>query len=130
MATIDITYSIQQISTHCVRLSLTASNPVGTETQEEIFAVEILPLTANPADATVRFSHVCDLADMNDFPTVRNNDYAYYRVGAVQLVLRNRLQADHVLKDLLAAVKSLMQQYTVYENTSSTAESTTITIAG
>lgn len=71
-----------------------------------IFMMEKLPKNFQK-QYDYRFSHVADLVDMQDYPTYKDDNMAYYRTD--QIVLRVRSQ--YIAQQVIQAMKDQVRQY-------------------
>ena len=63
----------------------------------KVFAIEVLPKTADPKNPHVRFSHVCSPAELVEFPEDEpTGGSCYFRTDSVEFVFDNSLLIDHV----------------------------------
>lgn len=107
---LDLTYQIKNVqNTHKpafdIHAYVTSSD---SQTDVRVFMIQIGPKNylGEPTD---RFSHVADLVDMQDYPSQRDQDMAYYRTDDIILRVRSQFICDQTVQALIQEVKDLVQ---------------------
>lgn len=115
MASLTVTYQVNQQSDHCFSLKISASAPVGLP-DDHVFMIQVMPLNPDPSQPTSRFSHVVDYEDMDTYPTQYTREQAYYRENAIQLLLSSRFQVTQVLQAIKEQIHQLVTAAQVITN--------------
>ena len=77
----------------------------------KIFAIEVLPKTADPRNPHVRFSHVCSPSELVEFPEDEpSGNSCYFRTDSVEFVFDNSLLVDHVINHMRGDVGHLANE--------------------
>ena len=110
MASINITYSISMTQKGTVRLQATTSSEDMTPA---VFAIEVLPTSADPTNPQYRFSHVCSVSELVEFPdeASKTGDSVYFRTNDIEMVFDTAKIADMVRQGLSKDVQKLVKEY-------------------
>lgn len=128
MQPIALTYSITELSQHGYKLSMRTQYTDSKDLDSAVFAIQVLPyVQQNNKQPEVRFSHVCDLAQMQQFGTEYDRQQPYFRTNEVQLIVHSRSQVQHVLKHIQLRIKQLMRQYQALQKQPETSATVLIT---
>lgn len=73
-----------------------------------VFVIQKLPKNFNK-QPDYRFSHIADPVDMQDYPSVMMDDYAYFRTNSIKLRVRNDFQAQHAINGIKTGVAALVK---------------------
>lgn len=73
-----------------------------------VFVIQKLPKNFNK-QPDYRFSHIADPVDMQDYPSVMMDDYAYFRTNSIKLRVRNDFQAQHAINGIKTGVTALVK---------------------
>lgn len=77
----------------------------------KVFAIEVLPKTADPKNPHVRFSHVCSPAELSEFPEDEPaGGSCYFRVDSVEFLFDNSDLVDHVSLNMHNDVRRLSEE--------------------
>lgn len=104
-------------------LSLTFQTE-GTNIDSAVFAIEVLPKSADSEAPNYRFSHVCSPAELVEFPAQEPGDSCYFRVSEIELILDTDKIVDAIIQHMQEDIGRLTAEYNELE----TAESYTTTV--
>lgn len=85
-----------------------------------VFVIQKLPNNFNK-QPDYRFSHVADPVDMQDYPTDKMDDYAYFRTDSIKLRVRNDFQAQHAINGIKTGVTALVKALNYLSSAQATA---------
>jgi len=83
---------------------------------DKVFAIEVLPCSADPAAPNVRFSHVCSPAELVEFPADTPGDNCYYRTNDITLVFDTDEMIEHVMRNMRGDIAKLVKEYNALED--------------
>lgn len=109
-AYITLNTDMKRASGGNVRLMLWTT---GLGMSNKVFAIEVLPRSADPNTARYRFSHICSVSELVELPDYDNGDTPYFRTDAVDFLLEHASQVTPILKHMRADIKRLMTDYNV-----------------
>lgn len=93
-----------------------------------VFAIEVLPKSRDPKNVNYRFSHVCSVSELVEFPPEEDPDMCYFRTDDIELVFDTitiaKLTESSILKDINKLVLLWNQVHDLE------IQGTTITISG
>ena len=112
-ASITLTYTIKQTREGAVSLSFRA---VGFEMDGAVFAIEVLPKSADPANPNYRFSYVCSPSELIEFPRDNPGDWYYFRVDNIELIFDTDQMVPHVIYNMRHDVAKLANAYRELED--------------
>lgn len=113
-AYITLNTDMKQASGGNVRLMLW-TNSAGMS--NKVFAIEVLPRSADPTTARYRFSHICSVSELVELPDYDNGDTPYFRTDAVDFILEHASQVTPILRHMRADIKQLSADYnTLYKD--------------
>lgn len=107
-AYITLNTDMKQASGGNVRLMLW-TNAAGMS--NKVFAIEVLPRSADPTTARYRFSHICSVSELVELPDYDNGDTPYFRTNAVDFILEHASQVTPILRHMRADIKQLSSDY-------------------
>ena len=125
MSAINVVTDITELAGGAVKLSLTA---VGEDMPSEVFAIEVLPKSRDPKNVDYRFSHVCSLSELIEFPSEETEDECYFRTAEIEMVFDVMTLALKVRDNILADVNNLVLLYNQMSDLE--VQGTTVTISG
>lgn len=110
MATASIQLSQTTVTTNkgAVKMTITA---VGTNIASAVFAIEVLPRSSDSLDPIYRFSHVCSVAELVEFPDYEPEDECYFRTDCIEMVFDIATLADKTFHAIQADVEGLVREY-------------------
>jgi len=77
----------------------------------KVFAIEVLPRTADPKNPNVRFSHVCSPSELTEFPADEpSGGSCYFRTDSVEFVFDNSMLVDHVSLNMHNDIRRLASE--------------------
>lgn len=74
----------------------------------KVFAIEVIPNSADPKNHNVRFSHVCSPAELNEFPEDTPGDSCYFRVDSIEMMFDTYDMVDHVMQNMTSDIRKLV----------------------
>lgn len=110
---ITLTYDITRTPRGTVSLKFLS---VAYGVSSKIFAIEVLPKSADPEAPNVRFSHVCSPAELVEFPEDEPVDNCYFRTDAVEFIFDTDKMVDPVVANMKADVAKLVREYKALES--------------
>lgn len=84
---------------------------VGFGLSSKVFAIEVMPKSADLTAANYRFSHVCSPAELVEFPEDVPGDCHYFRVDCIEMVFDTPDIVEHVMDNMRHDVKKLVDEY-------------------
>lgn len=110
MATASIQLSQTTVTTNkgAVKMTITA---VGTNITSAVFAIEVLPRSSDSLDPIYRFSHVCSVSELVEFPDYEPEDECYFRTDSIEMVFDIASLAERTYNAIRADVIGLVQEY-------------------
>ena len=124
MSSVNIVSDITEIGGGAVKLSLTA---VGTDMPSEVFAIEVLPKSRDPKNVDYRFSHVCSVSELVEFPAEEDPESSYFRTDEIEMVFDVISLALKVRDSILEDVNKLVAVYNQLQTVSIQGSTTTLT---
>lgn len=79
----------------------------------KVFAIEVLPRSADPSCARYRFSHVCSVSELVELPDYDNGETPYFRTDAVDFILEHASQVTPILQHMRADIRKLSMDFNV-----------------
>lgn len=61
-----------------------------------IFAIEVMPASADVTAKQLRFSHVCSPSELSEFPEREPGDSTYFRIDSIEMVFDTDAYLDKV----------------------------------
>ena len=124
MSSVNIVSDITEIGGGAVKLSLTA---IGTDMPSEVFAIEVLPKSRDPKKVDYRFSHVCSVSELVEFPAEEDPESSYFRTDEIEMVFDVISLALKVRDSILEDVNKLVAVYNQLQTVSVQGSTTTLT---
>lgn len=84
---------------------------VGYDISPKVFAIEVLPGSADKLAPKVRFSHVCSPAELAEFPEDAPGDCCYFRVSEIEMVFDTPDFVEHVMSNMKKDIAKLVREY-------------------
>lgn len=125
MSAINVITDVTELLDGAVKLSLKA---VGEGMPSEVFAIEVLPKSRDPENVNYRFSHVCSVSELVEFPAEETAEECYFRTDEIEMVFDVITLALKVRDSILADVNNLVLLYNQLSDVE--IHGTTITISG
>ena len=91
----------------------------------KIFAIEILPRSADKLKPLYRFSHVCSPSEMVEFPDDIPGDNCYFRTEDIEMIFDTVALASAVLERVQHDIRILVNAYNEFSEESSTVSGST-----
>ena len=124
MSSVNIVTDITQLTGGAVKLSITT---VGTDMPSEVFAIEVLPKSRDPKNVDYRFSHVCSLSELVEFPAEEDPESSYFRTDAIEMIFDVISLALKVRDSITADVNNLVAIYNQMNSVEVNGTTTTLT---
>ena len=112
-ATITLTNNIRKTRQGTVSLAFSAE---GSGISSKIFAIEVMPKSADPEAPNVRFSHVCSPAELVEFPEDEPGDSCYFRVSDIELIFDTDKLVESVIRHMEEDAGRLVREYNDLDN--------------
>ena len=125
MASISIVESIEQLPKGPTKLSITTSSE---DMPASVFAIEVLPTSRDKVCTKYRFSHICSMQELNEWPDTEDPDMCYFRTNEIEMIFDLASDAVRVLNAIRDDINGLVRQWNIVNDPEITG--TTITIAG
>ena len=125
MSAINVVTDVTELSGGAVKLSLKA---IGEGMPSEVFAIEVLPRSRDPENVNYRFSHVCSVSELVEFPAEETAEECYFRTDEIEMVFDVISLALKVRDSILADVNNLVLLYNQLSDVE--IQGTTVTISG
>jgi hypothetical protein len=113
-ASITLDHTILKTDRGTVKLVFKAT---GQDISSKVFAIEVLPKSADPSNVNYRFSHVCSPMELNEFPEDEPFGGCYFRVDEIGMIFDTPDLVDHVIFNMRKDIKLLADEYNALENT-------------
>jgi len=108
MAQVSIHYDIVALSSGAVKLSV---KTVGIEMPSAVFAIEVLPKSRDPINVNYRFSHVCSISELVEFPAEEDPDMCYFRTDEIEMIFDTVSLAIRTRDSLKVDIQELVKLY-------------------
>lgn len=125
MSEINIDCAITPIHNGSVKLTVKTTSD---DMPYEVFAIEVLPKSRDPKSVNYRFSHVCSLAELVEFPPDEDPEMCYFRTNEIEMVFDTIELAIQTQDNLIGDINSLVLLYNRMNDVE--IHGTTITISG
>lgn len=125
MSTITVTTDIVELSSGAVKLCVQTA---GVDMPSAVFAIEVLPKSRDPKNTNYRFSHVCSISELVEFPDEEDPEMCYFRTNDIEMVFDVVTLATRTRDSILSDINHLVKLYN--EMNSAAMASSTITITG
>lgn len=107
-ASITLNKTMKRTNKGTVSLTLTT---VGFDIPSKVFAIEVLPRSADRSAPFYRFSHVCSPAELVEFPESDGCGTCYFRTASIELIFDTDKMLSHVVDNITHDIKSLVDEY-------------------
>ena len=91
----------------------------------KIFAIELLPRSADKLKPLYRFSHVCSPSEMVEFPDSVPGDNCYFRTDDITMIFDTVTLASAVLDRVQHDIRTLVNAYNDFESDELNSEGST-----
>ena len=97
----------------------------GYQVSSSVFAIEVLPRSADFTAPNYRFSHVCSPQELVEFPEGVPGDCCYFRTDTIELIFDTPDPIGHVSANMQADIANLVRELIALEE--ATPQATTVT---
>ena len=125
MATINIVNSIELLQTGTTKLHVVTDSE---DMPAAVFAIETLPKSKDKTCPVYRFSHICSMQELVEFPDEEDPDMCYFRTNDIEMLFDRAQDAVDVLREIKNDVNRLVIQYNAVNDPE--LSGSTITISG
>lgn len=125
MSEINVVCDIVELSHGAVKLCIQTSSD---DMPAAVFAIEVLPKSRDPQNTNYRFSHVCSVSELIEFPAEEDPDNCYFRTDDIEMVFDTIALAIPVRDSIIKDINTLVLLYNQINDTE--IRGTTITISG
>lgn len=108
MASINIDEDIKIMSNGVAKLSISTSSD---DMPSFVFAIEVLPASRDKVCTKYRFSHICSVQELNEWPTEEDPDMCYFRTNEIEMLFDTINTALLVLNHVKYDIKKLVKLY-------------------
>lgn len=112
-ASISLTHSIATSGYGAVKLHLKTT---GTGMPSEVFAIEVMPTSADPTARHLRFSHICSPSEFVTFPPAEDSSMTYFRTDDIELVFDTVNFIEPVMTNIRKDIRRLVDAYNELNN--------------
>lgn len=84
---------------------------VGDEMTSKVFAIEVLPGSADKSCPHYRFSHVCHPSELLEFPETELEDYSYFRTDEIEMIFDTPTPVEAVTARIASDMRYLVHEY-------------------
>lgn len=82
----------------------------GSEITSKIFAIEVLPGSADKLSPHYRFSHVCHPSELLEMPESEMDEYSYFRTDEVEFIFDSPTPVDRVACSIRGDIAHLVNE--------------------
>lgn len=125
MSEITVTTDIVELTGGAVKLCIQTT---GDGIPSAVFAIEVLPKSRDPKNVNYRFSHVCSLSELVEFPDEEDPEMCYFRTNDIEMIFDTIILAEATRNSILSDVNKLVLLYNMMNDVE--IRGTTITISG
>lgn len=105
---IELSHKVTTTDNGTVKLELVCT---ATGITEKVFAIELLPRSADKLTNLYRFSHVCSPAELVEFPDTVPGDNCYFRISEMEMLFDTPVTAGLVLDNIKHDIRKLVREY-------------------
>ena len=124
MSEITVTTDIVELPSGAVKLCVQTT---GTDMPSAVFAIEVLPKSRDPKNVNYRFSHVCGLSELVEFPDEEDPEMCYFRTNDIEMVFDVVTLATRTRDSILSDINQLVKLYNAMNSAAINGSTTTIT---
>ena len=84
---------------------------VGDGMTSKVFAIEVLPGSADPTCPHYRFSHVCHPSELLEFPAEETPDYSYFRTDEIEMIFDTPTPVAALTERIASDLRYLVREY-------------------
>lgn len=123
MVSIQLEANIKRTKNNTVQLDVAVKQATGIS--EAVFAIEVLPRSADKCAPLYRFSHVCSPSEMVEFPDTVPGDNCYFRISEMTMLFDTSTIAEKTLNCLKKDIKHLVNEMNALEDAAVVSETVT-----
>lgn len=106
--TATVNYSAKKTDKGTVSLTVTV---VAFDMSSKVFAIEVMPTSADRQAPYYRFSHVCSPAELIEFPEDEPMDNCYFRTDSIELIFDTDAMIEPVMDNIKKDIRKLVREY-------------------
>ena len=110
MSNITVVGNIEVLSTGTTKLTVTTTSD---DMPAAVFAIEVMPTSRDKTCSKYRFSHICSMQELVEFPDQEDPDMCYFRTDDIEMLFDRAQTAVDVLREIRADVERLVTQYNI-----------------
>ena len=110
MANITVAGDIDILSTGTTKLSVTTTSD---DMPAAVFAIEVMPTSRDKTCSKYRFSHICSMQELVEFPDQEDPEMCYFRTDDIEMLFDRAQDAVNVLAAIRDDVNRLVTQYNI-----------------
>ena len=110
--TVTLNHTVKRTNSGTVSLTLTA---VAFGMSSKVFAIEVMPTSADAQAPYYRFSHVCSPAELVEFPEDEPMDNCYFRTDCIEMIFDTYAMVNPVIDNVEADIKKLIVAFNALE---------------
>ena len=114
MANLIVDYDITPFSRGAAKLSIKTT---GVDMPSAVFAIEVLPKSRDPRNVNYRFSHICSLSELIEFPAEEDPEMCYFRTDDIELIFDTITIALKTKEAIAADLDTLILMYNEFHDT-------------
>lgn len=107
-ATLKLDHKVTKTSAGTTSLALTV---IGEGISSKVFAIEVLPKSADDKAPWYRFSHVCSPSELVEFPEDAPADCCYFRVSEAEFIFDTEKPVQRVLDCIRLDLTKLVRAF-------------------
>lgn len=119
---ITLSKTITETSAGTVKLALSCT---ASGMSPKVFAIEVLPSSADETAPIQRFSHICSPAEMEEFPADDPGENCYFRTDSIEMIFDTHKILDHVIANVESDIAKLVRELNALESGTSVTTSRT-----
>lgn len=121
-ASITLSKTVTETESGTVKLVLSCT---ATDVSPKVFAIEVLPSSADAPAPIYRFSHICSPAEMEEFPADVPGENCYFRTDSIEMIFDTHKILDHVIANVESDIAKLVRELNALESGTSVTTSRT-----
>jgi hypothetical protein len=121
-ASITLSKTVTETERGTVKLVLSCT---ATDVSPKVFAIEVLPSSADEPAPIYRFSHICSPAEMEEFPADVPGENCYFRTDSIEMIFDTPKILDHVITNVENDIAKLVRELNALDTLASVTTSRT-----
>ena len=121
-ASITLSKTVTETASGTVKLVLSC---IATDVSPKVFAIEVLPSSADAPAPIYRFSHICSPAEMEEFPADVPGENCYFRTDSIEMIFDTPKILDHVITNVENDIAKLVHELNALDTLASVTTSRT-----